>query len=40
MAFELTPELPIVDWLAELDRVRSLTVVDPGWRELSLKQIL
>jgi hypothetical protein len=23
MAFALPPELPIVDWLAELDRIRS-----------------
>jgi hypothetical protein len=28
MAFALTQEPPIVDWLAELDRVRSSAVVE------------
>ena len=36
MAFELTPEPPIVDWLAELDRVRLLTVVEAWLNRMPL----
>jgi hypothetical protein len=37
MAFALTPELPIVDWLAELDRVRLSAVVEVWLNRMPLR---